>query len=176
MRAFRFSLVALVLGAMALGLWINDRDPAPDTRYLLNRLWVERVPKTERDQVHYFVAIEESERVGTVALASQWRVHADNFRFKLKGKQLDLDFPQERKLASFQAKTEKCSAPQPFTLCLDLVGKDGRRVRFYSREDWNLDDKEALPLWAPPMAPSAAAGAEEDECVDCAEGWPALLP
>ena len=54
------------------GLWlVTDARPSPDAAYLLNRLWVERLPKHERDIVQYLAAAED-DATGTALVASAY--------------------------------------------------------------------------------------------------------
>ena len=124
----------------AAGAWMgsSDKDPGQDSQYLVGRLWMERLPKSERDQVHFLALLDDREKVGTLAYASAWRVQAENFRFKLQHSRLKLDFPQDHKRLALKVKSYKCKAPEPFTLCLELKNKSGKdeaakTFRFYSR-------------------------------------------
>jgi hypothetical protein len=163
MRAKLIGAVLVAITAAGALLWPSDKDPEQDSRYLVGRLWVERLPKSERDQVHFLALIDEGrDKVGTLAFASAWRVQAENFRFQLQHSRLKLDFPQDHKRLALKVKSYKCKAPEPFTLCLELKNKSGKdeaekTFRFYSREDWSFDDGafdgDELPDAAAVLAP-----------------------
>lgn len=157
MRTKLIGAALVVIATSAAVFMPSDKDPGQDSEYLVGRLWIERLPKSERDQVHFLALIDEGrDKVGTLAYASAWRVAAENFRFQLHKSRLKLDFPQDHKRLALKAKTFKCKAPEPFTLCLELKNKSGKEgeaaktFRFYSREDWSFDG-------------SAFKGFEDDE-------------
>jgi hypothetical protein len=145
MRNTLIGAVLVVLTAAGALWWPSDKDPEQDSRYLVGRVWLERLPKTERDQIHLLALVSEGrDKVGTLAFASAWRVQAENFRFQLQHNRLKLDFPQDHKRLALKVKSYKCEAPEPFTLCLELKNKSGKdeaakTFRFYSREDWSFD-------------------------------------
>jgi hypothetical protein len=168
-------LVALAAGAWKLWHLVFDADDGGGTKQLVNQLWLERMPRDERDLIYAAVLLEhKGERVGAVAHASRWRAHQDGFVWRLEGTELRTRFPQDDRRYTLEVRTWRCEgeAPRPFQLCLEA--RAGERVlRFYSMRDWVIrprsDGDAALPreiAWAASLWRSAGAvagGAEVGE-------------
>jgi hypothetical protein len=147
----------LLLGVVGAGGWYGyhrlfDEDQA--TRNLVNQVWIERMPRDQRDMVHVGAIVQrEGRRLGGVARASQWRQHQDLFVWQLDKDLLRVRFPQSNELYSFHVRTWDCEgeAPKPFQLCLELKRGD-RVLRFFSQKDWVI-----RPRAEGPVAPEIAA-------------------
>lgn len=167
-----FSVVALVVGLL-LAQRMFKRD---DAELFFNRLWVERMPKDERDMVTRFLTVRDNDLdVGAFVVASQWRTFIEIFLFSVDGNTLKLEFPQPRTKISGTFRAWKCegSAPKPFELCAELkAGKS--KLMLYSMEDWVIEPGSRTMENGPidlPRLPSSPV----EPCADCVEGWPASL-
>lgn len=134
------------LGAAALTIAIvagplGDEAPldAGDTAYLVDRLWIERMPDDDTDMVGKLAVVRSVDhgRFGVTELGSVWRHHSEVFRWRLEGNVLHTAWPQDDERLSLEVHTRECEgqAPEPFELCLDLVD-EGRVHTLYSRHDW----------------------------------------
>lgn len=165
-------------GASPMRVNKDENDPT----LLINRLWLERLPRNERDMVMHMVAAQrDSESGGVFAVASQYRVLMELFSFKRTGRdRLVLTFPQDNKRAEVRVRTWACpdKAPKGMELCLEAVYHQ-TRWRLYSRKDWVVKPRQ-------PLAPDAPAAAwlegvrgkmgQTGGCgPDCQPGLPALL-
>lgn len=132
--------VLLALGcASALAWMVLPQRPPPVTEHLVDRLWIDHLPASETDLVTHLIVLKHpAEEVGGVAgRSSQWRVHLELFRYRLRGDRLEMRFPQTNDHVRATVRTWKCKGEvkEPFELCLQL--KAGRRtLELYSREDW----------------------------------------
>lgn len=141
----------LLAAGLCIGAWmvwhrIFDGDEA--TKRLVNQLWLERMPRDERDMIHAGALVEhDGHRVGVAGRGSRWRQHLDFFVWRLDGDQLRTRFPQDGHRYDLRVKTWECEgqAPKPFQLCLELRRGD-RVLRFYSHKDWVIRSGEALEL------------------------------
>jgi len=128
-------------GAWHLASWLREPE-VQDARRLTNQVWISRMPSGPRDVVGHLTVIQpkRGKRIGAVGHSSRFRFNIELFGWSLEGDRLALFFPQERVRAEFQARTWSCAgeAPEPFELCLELAA-NGRKVMFYSREDWVID-------------------------------------
>jgi hypothetical protein len=140
---------------------------------LVNRIWMERMPKNEREEVHALFLLErDGQRAGFAAYGSRWRQRIDEALWSLENDRLTMVFPQEQITMVFTTRAWKCAgeAPDPFDLCLEL--RTGQETfRFYSVERWSRDNTlDGVPRL---FSESAVAGAERESdasCVDCAPG------
>jgi hypothetical protein len=177
-------VAGLVVGGWQLWGHLFGEDAAAGK--LANQLWIERLPRDARDLVFYTVALDhEGRRVGAAGRASQWRLHSDNFVWRLEGDRVRTRFPQDDQRLDFRVRSWACEgqAPKPFELCLEL--KRGQRsFRLYSRKEWVVrpHGEGAAPAeiaWLSPALQRALAAAPTDEpAVDGPEsedaGWAAF--
>lgn len=145
-------LLGLALaGAGAYGLWtagqalLGDDEETASTRHLVNQVWIERMPETQRDMIGHLVLLDMPEgRVGAAGKSSQWRIMVELFQWGLEGNRLSLFFPQDRVKGHVDVRTWSCKgeAPKPFELCLE-VSNGRRKAVFYSLEEWHIDPDRA---------------------------------
>ena len=95
-------LIALTLvgacsfGAYKLGSALLS-DETQGTEHAVNQLWIDHMPRDDRDMITHFVMIDHPQgKFGALGRSSQWRHMVDVFRWKLSGNKLGLFFPQER--------------------------------------------------------------------------------
>jgi hypothetical protein len=162
------ALVSVRAGMRAL--WGDAAEAAAQAEHLPNRLWVDRLPKDDRDMFAKLALIHHPDgRVGVINHGSTWRHRIEVFMWALERDRLTLVFPQDRQRDQLQVRTWDCrgKAPAPFELCMELRRGD-RKAQFYSRYDWEIDvDSGALAVQAP------AALGPVDDAIDAAR---AALP
>lgn len=110
------------------------------TDKLINQLWVERMPRDDRDLVWHLVALDRAgHHVGVLGRSSRWRVVTDRLIWKLERNTFTIITPQNRCRSTLKVRAWKCAgqAPKPFELCLELES-GGKRYRYYSRNDWGI--------------------------------------
>jgi hypothetical protein len=140
-RRLKLLGILSILVAVGYGGWqaYERWRPHSPTERLVGQIWIERVPRDDRDQIHQLLLIEDKARgrLGVTGRSSRWRVRADLLQWRLQGTRLTVRYPQENQRLHFNVRTWRCGreAPSPFELCLELEC-NGRRARFYSREDW----------------------------------------
>jgi hypothetical protein len=150
--------VAALAGAWKLGSWVLTEQPAAPER-LVNQVWIERVPRDERDMFFHLIMVEhEDQRIGVAGRASNWRSHFDLFRWNVRGDVVNALFPQDNKRFSMKARTWACEgeAPRPFELCLELKG-ERQNIKLFSRREWVVRPGEAPPEGLNAVASGLAA-------------------
>jgi hypothetical protein len=162
---------AIALAVMVWQLWRHFADDEQaGTRHLVNQVWLERMPRDQRDMVSVAALLQhEGRRVGVVGRGSRWRSHQDGFLWRLEKDVLRTRFPQDDRRYALRVRTWDCAgqAPAPFELCLEARRGD-EVLRFYSRREWVIRPRAEGPppaeiAWLAPAWESAAAldGAEE---------------
>lgn len=134
-------LVATALASSA-AWWLGSDEPRDASAELLpHRLWVDRMPTSERDIIEKLVIVQSIDHgsYGVSESSSVWRHRTEVFKWTLEGRRLRMIFPQDGARTSARVRTWDCEgeAPEGFELCLELRGKK-RTVRLYSRRDWVL--------------------------------------
>jgi hypothetical protein len=144
-------LIALALvGACSFGAWKLGSallsDEAQGTEHAVNQLWIDHMPRDDRDMITHLVILDHPQgKFGALGRSSQWRHMVEIFRWRLSGNKLSLAFPQDRARADVQIETWECAgeAPAPFELCMKMTNKQGRSWVFYSREEWEINPRDA---------------------------------
>jgi len=140
-----------------------DEAARPDGKLLLDRPWIDHLPKDDKDPVNAMLFVDRSgERVGVVSRASVWRRHMEFFRWERKGADLALEFPQAGRTLPVKAKARTCDeAPEPMDLCLDLIVMK-KAVRLYSSSKWSINDVDELDSLSASLPVAAEAGESVD--------------
>lgn len=164
-------VLLVVLGAGAWEVWHRFFDEDAGVRNLANQIWLDRLPRDQRDMVNAAVLIErQGRRVGVMARGSRWRSFNDGFVWRLEQNNVvRARFPQENKLYTVRVRTWACAgeAPAPFQLCLEVKRGD-QTLRYYSRNDWVVRPREDGPpaadvAWLAPAWESARAAMGTEE-------------
>ncbi len=175
-RRSKFLMLGLA-AATAYGAWsvgsslLGDDDSETEgTRYVVNQVWLERLPENHRDMIGHVSIIDHPQgKVGIVGKSSNWRHFIEVFMWKLDGHRLQLFFPQDEVRSNVRVNTYDCEgdAPHPFEICMDVSAGD-RKATYYSRRDWKIEPHdvegslEALAETSPLVAQSIAAELEGD--------------
>ena len=157
------SLIALIVVPAAWqGAQWYLRWRAAGPQWLSNQIWVERIPRDERDMFFHLIMVDhDDQQIGVVGRSSRWRARFDLFQWAVSDNVVSALFPQDNRRLSMQARTWACAgeAPgPPFELCLELKGPR-QTFRLYSRKEWVVRPGHHVPADLPGIAPSLA-GAE----------------
>ena len=110
--------------------------PAPEL--VLDRVWIDHLPRGEKDPLQLFVALEDG-ATGLFGHSSIWQGKFERFRFteRSSGK-LRLVFPQSGSEEQVEVEAKTC-AVTGFDMCLEVSGSGHGVKRYYSREDWVIE-------------------------------------
>lgn len=111
-------------------------------RLVANRIWIDHVPKSDRDTINVFVAVSEH-AVGAFQATSQWRGSFEAFRYEANGGELRLLYPQTGDREAVRAKAKRCTE-QGMDFCLELEGASRGVKKYYSREGWEIRGAQDL--------------------------------
>lgn len=110
-------------------------DAAPHGGDLvLDRIWIDHIPRNDRDLVSAFAAITE-DPFGIFQTSSAWKGQHEMFRYEAHEGELRIIYPQSRDRERVRASATECSE-RDFDYCLELKGSSRGVKRYYSREDW----------------------------------------
>ena len=104
---------------------------------VLDRVWIDHMPRHDRDQISAFAAITD-EPVGVFQTASAWKGHYELFRYEAHGDEIRLVYPQDNHREHVKTRARTCSEAG-FDYCLELDGASRSVKRYYSRKGWELD-------------------------------------
>jgi hypothetical protein len=111
---------------------------AGDDSLVTDRLWIDHIPRGERDTIQVFAAITE-EPVGVFEAASRWKGEFEFFRYEKHGGELRLVFPQTGTRDRVKVTATKCRTGG-MDYCLELDGASRGVKKYYSREGWEIGD------------------------------------
>jgi hypothetical protein len=131
-------LVAL-LSTAAFSIWhFRGHDVADgDTKILVDRIWIDHIPKSERETVQLF-ALHGEEEIGVFHAATRWRGAYEGFRYSEKGGELKIVFPQTGEKETVRTRARRCNDARGMDFCLELDGGSHGVKRYYSREGWEI--------------------------------------
>jgi hypothetical protein len=104
---------------------------------VLDRVWIDHMPKHDRDQVSVFAAITQ-EPIGVFQTASAWKGHFELFRYEAHGDEIRIVYPQDNDRERVKARARACGE-DGFDYCLELKGASRGVKRYYSRKGWEID-------------------------------------
>jgi hypothetical protein len=138
-------LLVIVVSVATLSIWSWQRGSEPAAvanRLLADRIWIDHVPRNDRDTINVFAAISEHS-VGVFQATSQWRGNFEVFRYEANGAELRLVYPQTGDREAVRAKARRCSE-QKMDFCLEIEGASRGVKKYYSREGWEIGQRRDL--------------------------------
>jgi hypothetical protein len=104
---------------------------------VLDRIWIDHLPRNDRDTIQVFAAISE-EPFGVFQAASTWKGQYEMFRYTAHGNELKIVYPQSNDRETVKTKARRCSENQ-MDFCLELDGGTRGVKRYYSRKGWEIE-------------------------------------
>ena len=136
-------ILALIGTGYGTYRWLGS-EPAPQAtaatdgaQLVLDRIWIDHLPRNDRDTIQIFVAISE-EPFGVFQAASKWKGQFEAFRHEGRGNELRVVYPQSNERETVKHKARACSEHQ-MDYCLELDGGTRGVKRYYSRKGWEID-------------------------------------
>lgn len=154
------SVLALALGSAALVSWTGGDEAQVaerPARLLLNRIWFDRMPETNRDDVAVWIWLAGG--IGIYQHGSAFRASMDIFEFERSGHSVAMSFLHDGEAASTEYTIESCDEQPPFDLCLTLLTAPRGRNRYYSFGSGD-DMSEQIP-WSNRIMAAARAHAAQ---------------
>ena len=132
-------VVLLVVGtAVAAWRWRSDSVETTDSKLVFNRLWIDHMPRNDKDTIQVFAAITE-EPLGIFQATSVWKGSFEMFVYEASGEEIRMVFPQTNERAKVKAKARTCDDKRDMDYCLELDGSSRGVKRYYSRKGWEID-------------------------------------
>lgn len=136
-------VIVVSVAVASVWSWSRTREPAPAAnRLLADRIWIDHVPRSDKDTINVFAAISEH-AVGVFQATSQWRGSFEVFRYEANGAELRLLYPQTGDREAVRAKAKRCTEHQ-MDFCLEIEGASRGVKKYYSREGWEIRGTQDL--------------------------------
>lgn len=138
-------LATLVLGAIAFVIVRrsgNNDSPAKDDTVLsahmaLDRIWIDHIPRNDRDIFNIWVAITE-QPFGIFQATSQWKGNFELFQYESHGDEIRIVYGQTGEKEKAKLKATKCDE-KGFDYCLTIDGASRGVKKYYSMEEWIIE-------------------------------------
>ena len=135
-------LVLVLVTAALFSYWklrggSSDERKVNDSNLVLDRIWIDHIPKNDRDVINVFVAITE-EPFGVFQASSQWKGAYELFRYEAHGDEIRLLYPQSNEREKVKTRATKCNERQ-MDYCLELDGATRGVKKYYSRKGWEIE-------------------------------------
>ena len=136
------TLVAIAVAATSLAAWrwhaSTPSIPSTDAGSLaFDRLWIDHLPKSDKDQVKVFVALTE-QPVGVFQTTSTWKGEYEVFQFERSGGLLRVAYPQTGDREQVTVAGTTCHE-HGMDYCLEVGGASRGAKQYYSMKGWELD-------------------------------------
>ena len=129
-------LVAVALAATVVAVVRHDSHQ-PSSDLVFDRVWIDHMPRGERDMVGVFLAIDEH-AIGQFITTSRWTGSFVGFRYEAHEGVVRAMYPQSGKREELVVKAVACDATG-FDYCLDIAGSEHGAKRYFSRKDWVIE-------------------------------------
>jgi hypothetical protein len=137
------ALLVCVLATAMFGTvkWMRHDAPAAkqNASLAMNRIWIDHIPRNDRDVFQVFVAITD-DPFGIFQGLSQWTGKYELFNHETSGDQMRIVYPQTNEKEKVTTKATKCSV-NDFDFCLELSGATRGVKKYYSMEGWEIEAK-----------------------------------
>lgn len=136
-------LVTALVATVGYGGWrlAHRGGDAPvatdDAKLALDRIWIDHLPKTERDTIQVFAAVTEEE-FGVFQATSMWKGAFELFQFKGHGDAIKATFPQDGDKETLKLKAKPCSE-NTMDYCMEIEGTSRGVKKYYSRKGWEIE-------------------------------------
>ncbi|HEX3757223.1 MAG TPA: hypothetical protein VHW23_00895 [Kofleriaceae bacterium] len=131
-------LVAAVVISVCAWRWKHADDTAlAPSRLVADRIWIDHIPRNERDTVQVFFA-NGKDALGLFAASSQWRGRHELFRYEGSGAELRVVYPQTGERETVRATARRCDE-NGMDFCLEVQGASRGVKQYYSRKGWEVD-------------------------------------
>ncbi|MGE0549077.1 MAG: hypothetical protein AB7O24_18925 [Kofleriaceae bacterium] len=122
--------------------WWSSEPATADANLTLNRVWIDHIPRNDRDMIQIFVAITE-EPIGVFQQTSQWKMSAELFTYEAHGNEIRAVFPQNGDREKISAKATRCNE-NGMDFCLELSNATRGVKRYFSRKGWEIEGASTL--------------------------------
>lgn len=142
----------------------QQQESIDDSKLALDRIWIDHIPRSERDTIQVFAAVSEEE-FGVFQATSAWKGAFELFRFDFRGDTINAVFPQDGDKEQIKVKARRCSESQ-MDFCMEVTGSKRGVKKYYSREGWEIDNvhsQAALERRGEQIVDELEAGLPESE-------------
>jgi hypothetical protein len=138
-------MLVVFAAVVVVSVWSWRRTGASEAdsqQLFADRIWLDHVPRSDKDTIQAFVAISEHS-VGAFQATSMWRGGFEAFRYEAHAGELRALYPQTGDREAIRVKAKRCNE-QGMDYCLELDGASRGVKRYYSRKGWEIEGAHDL--------------------------------
>jgi hypothetical protein len=134
-------LVVAIVAFVALRRGGDDTQSTTENQasLVVDRIWIDHIPRNDRDTFQLFVAITE-QPFGIFQATSQWKGSYELFQYEVHGDELRIHYGQTGDKEKVKATAKECN-DKGMDYCLELKGASRGVKKYYSMEDWVIDGR-----------------------------------
>ena len=144
MRPRTWLVLAIIVASVAVWRARSHAPARDDVRatddskldsLLVDRLWIDHMPRSERDVFNIFVLVSD-QSMGVFQATSVWQGQYEMFQYNAQGnRKLAVVYPHTGDRDTVRATARRCDEGG-MDYCLELAGASRGVKRYYSQEDW----------------------------------------
>lgn len=142
-RAWVLAVVFTIVG-VAGWRWRHATTHDDGGVTVTNRVWIERLPSSDRDPIETLLMIDDADNdlaVGAFQKSSAWRGAFEVFLFERDGDTLELTFPQTDEHEHVRARARRCNE-RGMDYCLEVTGSSRGIARYVSKKGWEIGEHD----------------------------------
>lgn len=116
---------------------LGSSDEVKGDKLVIDRIWIDHLPKNERDMTNVFVAISE-QPFGVFDANSRWKGQFELFQYEANGNEMRLFYGQTGEKEKIKVKATECNVGG-WDFCLEIDGNSRGVKKYYSMEGWEID-------------------------------------
>jgi hypothetical protein len=131
-------LGVMVVGALAFAMWMSDDGGASEPGLVLDRLWIDQLPKAPKDTFNVFAAVSK-EKIGVFQSGSQWKGSYEFFSHDAGDGALRILYLQTGDKEKVKTRAWRCKE-RGMDYCLELKGSSRGVKRYRSQVGWEIGE------------------------------------
>lgn len=147
-------LVLAAIGAAGYGVARYQSAAAPvpahNAGLAQDRIWIDHMPRGERDKFHMFAMISRHS-FGVFEIRSAWTGTFEGFRYEANRDEVRAVFPQNGDRETLKIDARKCNE-QGMDYCLEISGNSRGVKRYVSKKEWVIDSQADVDAFAAKLA------------------------
>jgi len=138
----KLALIPVLAAVVYGGYRMRAHDTAHTTVDVRDRVWIDHLPKSDRDTINVFALLTQ-QPVGVFQATSGWKGGFEAFRYEKQGNEIRAVFPQNGDREKITVSECPCDV-RGMDYCLEVAGSTRGVKKYYSRKDWIIESRDQV--------------------------------
>src|SRR5512135_1919272 len=138
----KLALIPVLAAVVYGGYHLRSHEAAHTTVEVRDRVWIDHLPKSDRDTINVFALLTE-QPVGIFQATSAWKGGFEAFRYEKQGNEVRAVFPQNGDREKLTVSECTCDV-RGMDYCLEVSGSSRGVKKYYSRKEWIIERHDQL--------------------------------